>query len=171
MAGDIEEFLRRAAQRRAQQQQGPQKPQARPPQPQARPPQPQRPKPVPPRPIQAEIIDESKPQVLRGSSVAAHVKEHIRSGVFDENLSHLGEEVDQSDDRMEAHLHEVFEHELGSFGMQTARAADSSLDDDSPGQKRKPVKPKNYLAILSNPASIRDAIILSEILARPLDRW
>jgi hypothetical protein len=178
MAGDIEEFLRRAAQRRAQQQQqGPQKPQARTPQPQARPPQPQRPKPAPPRPVQvldAQIIDEVEvvePHVLQGGSVEAHVKQHMREGVFDERLSRLGEEVDQSDDRMEAHLHEVFEHQLGTLGARTARAADSTLDDDSPGQKRKPVPPKNYLALLQNPASIRDAIILSEILARPTDRW
>ncbi len=171
MAGDIEEFLRRAAQRRAQQQQqGPQKPQVRPP-------QPQRPKPAPPRPVQildAEIIEEVEivePRVLRGSSVAEHVKGHIREGVFDERLSHLGEEVDRSDDRMEAHLHDVFEHQLGALGARTARAADSSLDDDSPGQKRKPARPPNYLALLQNPATIRDAIILSEILARPTDRW
>jgi len=174
MAGDIEEFLRRAAQRRAQQQQPP-KPQAAPPQ--GPPSQLQRPKPAPPRPVQildAEIIDEVEivePQVLRGSSVAAHVKDHIREGVFDEELSHLGEEVNRSDDRMEAHLHQYFEHDLGALGARTSAASDSSLDDDSPGQRPKPVKPTNYLELLQNPTSVRHAIILSEILARPMDRW
>lgn len=175
MAGDIEDFLRRAAQRRAQQQQ-PTKPQAGPPQarpPQSRPPQPQRPRPAPPRPVEileAEVIEEL-PHVLSGSSVAAHVQEHIRTGVFDEGLSHLGEEVGRSDDRMEAHLHQVFEHDLGALGARTSAADDSSLDDDSPGQKRKPAKPTNYMELLQDPASIRQAIILSEILARPLERW
>lgn len=175
MVGDIEEFLRRAAQRRAQQQQ-PTKPQAGPPKarpPQNPPPQAQRPRPAPRRPVEileAEVIDES-PRVLRGSSVEAHVKEHLRAGVFDEGISHLGEEVGRSDDRMEAHLHQVFEHDLGALGARTSVAADSSLDDDSPGQNRKPVKPTNYMELLANPASIRQAIILSEILARPIDRW
>lgn len=168
MAGDIEEFLRRAAQRRAQQQK---------PRPQAPPPQAQRPKPAQPRPaeiLHAEIIDDIEiiePDVLKGSSVGAHVKEHIRDGVFDEGISHLGEDVDKSDDRMEAHLHEYFEHDLGALGARTSAAADSSLDDDSPGQRRQPVKPTDFLALLQNPASIRQAIILSEILTRPSDRW
>ena len=168
MAGDIEEFLRRAAQRRAQQQK---------PRPQTPPPQAQRPKPAPPRPaeiLHAEIIDDIEiiePDVLQGGSVEAHVKQHIRDGVFDEELSHLGEDVDKSDDRMEAHLHEYFEHDLGALGARTSAAADSSLDDDSPGQRRPPVKPTDYLALLQNPASIRQAIILSEILTRPSDRW
>ena len=169
MAGDIEEFLRRAAQRRAQQQQ--------PPKPQIKPPQAPRPKPAPPPPVsplQPEIIDEVEivePHVLSGSSVKAHVEDHMRAGVFDERISHLGEEVDRSDDRMEAHLHEVFEHQLGTLGARTSAAADSTLDDDSPGQKRKPAKPTNYLQLLQNPTSVRHAIILSEILARPSDRW
>ena len=174
MSGDIEEFLRRAAQRRAKQQQ-PAQPPIKPPQ--GPPTQMRRPQPAPPRPVQitqAEVIDEVEivePHVLSGTTVEAHVEDHMRAGVFDERLSRLGEDVDRSDDRMEAHLHEVFEHELGTLGARTAKAADSSLDDDSPGQKRKPVKPTNYLELLQNPTSVRHAIILSEILARPLDRW
>lgn len=169
MAGDIEEFLRRAAQRRAQQQQ--------PAKPKIAPPQPQRPRPAPSRPVEileAEVIDEVEiveSGVLRGGSVAAHVEDHIQTGVFDERLSHLGEDVDRSDDRMEAHLHAVFEHDLGALGARTSAAADSSLDDDSPGQKRKPVVPTDYLELLQNPTSVQQAIILSEILARPLERW
>lgn len=168
MAGDIEEFLRRAAQRRAQQQQ---------PRPPAASPQGQRPKPMPPRPIEildAQIIDDVEiiePHVLHGSSVAEHVQSHIREGVFDESLARLGEEVDQSDDRMEAHLHQYFEHDLGALGTRTAATADSTLDDDSPGQRPQPVKPTNFLELLRNPASVRQAIILSEILTRPADRW
>ncbi|MBI2478304.1 MAG: hypothetical protein HYV60_06575, partial [Planctomycetia bacterium] len=159
----------RAAQRRAQQQQ---------PRPQAQPPQAQRPKPAPSRPVEilhAEVIDDieiiDEPHVSRGSSVEEHVKEHIRAGVFDEHISHLGEDVDKSDDRMEAHLHEYFEHDLGALGARTAAAADSTLDDDSPATKRKPEKPPNFLELLQNPASVRQAIILSEILTRPSDRW
>ncbi|MCA9122077.1 MAG: hypothetical protein H6822_12395 [Planctomycetaceae bacterium] len=168
MAGDIEEFLRRAAQRRAQQQK---------PRPQPTAPPTLRPKSIPPRPIQpleAEIIDDIEiiePDVLHGSSVEAHVKEHIRTNVFGERVSHLGEDVDRSDDRMEKHLHEYFEHELGALGARTSTAEDSSLDDDSPGQRPKPQKPTNYLELLRNPASVRQAIILSEILTRPSDRW
>ncbi len=162
MAGDIEEFLRRAAQRRAQQQQ---------PRPQAAPPKPQKQKAAPPRLVEIHEAEVIEADVFHGSSVEAHVKEHIRSGVFDEHISHLGEDVDKSDDRMEAHLHEYFEHDLGALGARTSAAADSSLDDDSPGQRAKTIEPESFLDLLRNPASIRQAIILSEILARPSDRW
>ncbi len=168
MAGDIEEFLRRAAQRRAQQQNQPQQPPARKPAP-----RPQS-RPQPARLHDVEIIEDAEiidADVLSGGSVAEHVQEHIRGGVFDERLSRLGEDVDASDDRMEEHLHEYFEHDLGQLGAKTARASDSILDDDSPGQQRKPEKPVDYLALLQNPQSIRQAIILNEILARPTDRW
>lgn len=164
MAGDIEEFLRRAAQRRAEQQPSS---------------QPARPKPAPPRPrpveiLDAEVIDEVEiiePHVLSGMSVSEHVAQHIKGGVFDERLAQLGKDVDNSDDRMEAHLHEYFEHDLGQLGARTSAAADSTLDDDSPGQQVQPTEPTDYLALLQNPQSIQEAIILSEILARPTDRW
>lgn len=169
MAGDIEEFLRRAAQRRAQQQGKPQPPPAR--TPPARKPAP---RPQPSRVHEAEIIDEVEivdPDVFHGTSVADHVSQHMRAGVFDERISHLGEDVDASDDRMEEHLHEYFEHDLGQLGARTSAAADSILDDDSPGQQRKPATPVDYLALLRNPNAIRQAIILNEILSPPTDRW
>ncbi|MBC8352192.1 MAG: hypothetical protein H8E66_09385 [Planctomycetes bacterium] len=165
MAGDIEEFLKRAAQRRAQQQ---------PPRPQAPTPRAAPPRPRPAEILDAEIIDEVEiiePHVFGESSVAEHVQDHMRSGVHDERLSHLGENVGRADDRMEDHLHEYFEHDLGQLGAKTAAAADSSLDDDSPGQQREIAKPTNYFELLANPDSIRQAIILNEILMRPTDRW
>jgi hypothetical protein len=157
MAGDIEEFLRRAAQRRAQRPS-------------------QRPAPQPDIEIlDADIIDETPPPrapVLRGESVAEHVSEHMQDHVFDEPLSHLGEDVDHSDDRMEAHLHEYFEHDLGQLGAKTSVAAESTLDDDSPkSPAAPPASPSDVLQMLRDPASIRQAIILREVLTRPEDRW
>lgn len=159
MAGDIEDFLRRAAQRREQKSA---------PQPQ-RQQQPQRPQ----RLVEPEVIEEVEivePQILRGETVAEHVSEHIGSSGFDERLSHLGEDVDRSDDRMEAHLHEVFEHNLGQLGTRTSVAAESTLDDDSPVPEPEE-SAFDILGMLSEPDSIQKAIILSEVLNRPEDRW
>ena len=156
MAGDIEDFLRRAAQRRA----GRQAPQ----------------QPAPPPDIQildAEVINEQVPQaqILSGGSVDQHVSQHIADGVFDDRLAQLGQEVDRSDDLMEAHLQEHFEHDLGQLGAKTAAAAESTLDDDSPKAPPPPIQPGDFARMLCDPASIRQAIILSEILTRPEDRW
>lgn len=160
MAGDIEEFLRRAAQRRAQQQSPASKPKPQRTHQTAR---------VEPEVIEAvEVVELAD---FAGESVAEHVADHMQGNVFGERISHLGENVDQADDKMEQHLHSVFEHDLGQLGARTATAADSILDDDSPGQQLVPVEPTDYLALLQDPDSIRQAIILSEILARPTDRW
>jgi len=163
MAGDIEDFLRRAAQRR--QQKSASSSQQQPPLPRQR----QLERAVEPE-IIVEAVEVVEPDILRGETVAQHVTEHIESSGFGERLSHLGEEVDRSDDRMEAHLHEVFEHELGQLGTQTSVAEDSTLDDDS--TVTKPEEPAlDILSMLSKPDSIQNAIILSEVLNRPENRW
>lgn len=163
MAGDIEEFLRRAAQRREQK---------------AAPPQPQPPRPQPPPPqrpaLEPEIIEDVEvvhPGIMRGETVGDHVSEHLDTSGHSERLSQLGAVVDASDDRMEEHLHEVFEHDLGQLGAKTSRAAESTLDDDTPAPVEPPRPEVDVLSMLTEPDSIRKVIILNEILNRPEDRW
>ena len=159
MAGDIEDFLRRAAQRRV----------------------PQPPPASSPRPeiqilgdedvVEAHVVEESG--ILSGHDVGDHVSQHINTSGFGERISHMGEEIDQADDRMEAHLHGYFEHKLGDLGGETSRASDSSLDDDNAGQGPSDQKTAAFdiQKLLRSPTNIRDAIVLSEILRRPEDRW
>jgi len=165
MAGDIEDFLRRAAQRRA-----PQPPASA----------------IPPGMqmlgdddvIDADIVDADiveDPGILSGHDVGDHVTRHINTSDFGERMSHMGEDVDRADDRMESHLHEYFEHALGDLGGATSRASNSTLDDDNAPQD--PIDPKkaktkfNIRQLLRSPSSIRDAIVLSEILRKPDFRW
>ncbi len=168
MAGDIEDFLRRAAQRRAPQ----------------GPPPVSRPVPFPPDleilddddVVDTEIVDAypvEDPGILSGPDVGAHVSQHINTADFGERISHLGEVIDHADDRMEAHMQEIFEHKLGELGAPTSRASESTLDDDGerrpgaagPGQRAA----FNIRRLLSSPGSIRDAIVLGEVLRRPDD--
>ncbi len=147
MAGDIEDFLRRAAQRRAQQPLQAPKAERRPGE----------------AIVDAEVVE---PPVLHGGSVAEHVASHLREGVFDQQVARLGEEVDQADDRMEARLQQRFAHELGQLGAVTARPQDSILDDDS-SRPLRPAPAMSIVELLRNPESVRQAIILNEILKRP----
>ena len=161
MAGDIEDFLRRAAQRRAPQ-----------------PPRANR-APDPPQPVQIpgdeDVVDAyivEDPGILAGHDVADHVSQHINTADVGERLSHMGEVIDNADDRMEDHLHGYFEHKLGDLGAETSRASDSTLDDDNEGQGAVEKIPAfNIRKLLSSPANIRDAIILGEIFVKPEDRW
>jgi hypothetical protein len=172
MAGDIEDFLRRAAKRRAAQS----PPASRAPQP-----PPARLAPQAPQAIEYlgddDVVDAyvvEQPGILSGHDVADHVSQHINTSAVGERLSHMGEEIDRADDRMEAHMHGYFEHKLGDLGAVTSRASDSTLDDDNVGQSdsdTEKLTPFNIRDLLGSPQSIRDAIILTEILGRPEDSW
>ncbi len=174
MKDEVEEFLRRVAQMRAQaeaqargrdmtaQQQRPAPP--RPPQKPQRPPPPARlvPQPAPtPQALPVEIIDADLADTSErlGQRVRSDLRE---SDAIAEHTRHLGEEVDSADSKMQAHLQQVFDHKLGQLkttGGATAlvtaerTAAELSLD-----QIRR---------MLAAPQSVRDAIIMSEVLRRP----
>jgi hypothetical protein len=172
MRDEVEEFLRRAAQRRAQaeakrrDQQAPQQqnPQQAPP---------QRLAPIQRAPLReqqlepvVEIIEAEEADA--GSRLTSSVAQHLRGTTeIARHASSLGYEVDQSDERLEARLHKTFDHQLGSLkntstaapekvAMQTTEALAASM---------------NLTRLLSNAQTIRNGIILSEVLARPEHRW
>lgn len=152
MSDEIVEFLRRAAQR--------QKP--------------------PHEPIvDADVVEDAEileADVVPGEDVAQHVARRLDTSNIGQRATQLGVNVDQSDDIMEAHLHQVFEHQLGDLGARTSRAAVSILDDDDRQSTRPPSTPAPTTAIaisemLRSPQDLRNAIVLSEILRRPDERW
>lgn len=175
---EVEEFLRRAAARRAAAQQQQQRPATAPPAwaqpvPQAPPPQLQR-RPlamaevVMLEPIDAQVVEaelaESEDRV--GRSVAQHMRGTQQIG---EHVRHLGAEVDQADDKLEAHLHQVFDHNLGQLRKSTMEAAAASpsqaaRDAGLPGAA-------SIAQMLANPQNLRNAIIMSEIIRRPEENW
>lgn len=162
MSKEIEEFLRRAAQRRAQGGAAP------------APPAPAAPPPAPPRSLVAEVLEaevvedaEQRGGIMRGESVGSHVSQHLDTRATTERLAHLGEDVGQSDDRMESHLHQYFEHKLGDLGGVTSAAEDSTLDPDSPAGRPAQQQPAGIMQWLASPESLQQAIILGEIFNRP----
>jgi hypothetical protein len=151
MSDDIAEFLRRAAQRRAQ----------------------------PPPDLEildAEVVDAEILEVdkVSGEDVSRQVSKHLNTSSFTERASHLGEFVDQSDDRMEARLESVFEHRLGQLGTRTSETAESTLDDDEPSKgQKKPASATTtgLVAMLRDPQTLRNVIVAREIFNRPEHLW
>jgi hypothetical protein len=184
MKDEVEDFLRRVAQMRAQAeaqarrqqpagggQAPPQRPvqQKPPPKPPRAPPParlaPARQEPTHLEPVPAEVVDAELAEI--GDSVGRHVAQHLRGPEeIAERTRHLGEEVDLADDKLEAHLHQVFDHQLG-------RLKKSTLEAGAAGPKEPPPEFSlgQIMRLLRSSESIRNAIVMSEILRRPDERW
>ncbi len=190
---EVEEFLRRAAARRAAAAQQ-QRPAAQPPQgwppPQAQqpiqPPRPQQPYPQQPQrrpaslaevvileplptlqPVEAEVVDAELAE--QTDRLGKYVARDLRGAQqIAEQVRHLGEEVNQADEKLEAHLHQVFDHKVGQLKKQ---AIDSAAKTPEVGDEAITLSSANIAEMMRSPQAIRNAIILGEVLHRPDERW
>jgi hypothetical protein len=187
MKDEVEDFLRRVAQMRAQaeaqaraqqqrmaQPQAPAQPQQRmmpparfpPPQPAQSPfaPQmaPQRQEVIYLEPAdEVEVIDAEVAEL--GGGVGRHVSQHLRgSQQIAEHARNLGAEVDLADDKLEAHLQQTFDHKLGQLQQRAISVEATPQKASGPD-----VTADQILHMLRSPASIRNAFVMSEIFRRP----
>ncbi|QDU53980.1 hypothetical protein [Aeoliella mucimassa] len=107
--------------------------------------------------------------IERGESVAEHVAVHLNEDQFRERATHLGEDVAQSDERLEAHLHQTFDHGLGSLAAR--RKVREQEDAAKRTAEEAPNLAETLLGMLSSPAGVQQAVILNEVLRRPDDRF
>lgn len=156
---ELEKMLREAAEQQAGQQQGrPRSPSRRP-------------------PPDLEIIDVPDADVIDAEPVYESVAEHVAEDIdtsdiaqhasrLSDHASRLGADVGMADDKMEGRLHERFDHELGRIHDDTV------TDDRDVGQPLGVPGPVGEIVeMFRNPKSIRQAVLLSEILNRPEHRW
>ena len=135
---------------------------------------PQPPQPAP-QPAVAQVVE---PEVTRpvGGRVSRHVGEHLDTAEFEQRAAQLGDEVADADDEMGRRLHEKFDHEVGRLAQTPGESATASevLEAAEP-QDRVAEFPTTAAAglpaMLANAQSIRQAIVISEILTRPEHRW
>ena len=153
---EIGEFLRRTAQRG-----GPQAP----------------PPPEPPRAAEQLVQAEVVPEAAVGGQVTEHVEQYLGAGEFARRSSQLGGEVAQADAQFGEHLRQVFSHEVGRLAEKPGVAAAPPVADESqlPAADQvlnlPPLAATDLAALLGDVDSIRQAIVLNEILRRPEDRW
>jgi hypothetical protein len=170
---EVEQFLREARRAMEQQQQKP-APKPAPPQavrpqqprPQQKQKQPRRPEKAaarPPQRLQQHAADRPLDDVDLGGSVARHVEQHLdTTSRFAERagrLSHLQQQVEHD---IGDHVRSKFDHQVGTLATQSATAADATAAPNPAAQ---------IAAMLADPVSIRNAIVLHEILSPPTQRW
>ncbi len=125
-----------------------------------------RPAPKPPQPTAAAPTAKG---VDRGETVAEYVEDHMNRDNFVERASHLGEEVAQADERFEARLHQKFDHRLGTLSAR--RMAREAADLKKQDIAEAPTMADSLLDMLASPQGVQQAVLMSEVLRRPDDRW
>ena len=155
MADDLEAFLRQAAQQRVQRQKQTTQRASSQGQPIQRRPIERRPEPdliiEPEVVVERTLVDR-----LNTDDISDHA-DHLGS-------EHLGENVGFADERMEAHLHDQFDHQIGTLAQSDAPGSQGDTDEAI-------VRAADLIQMLKDPTSIRQAVLLSEILCPPTHRW
>jgi hypothetical protein len=115
--------------------------------------------------LQAEVLADH-------AGVADHVRTYLAGGRFDRETTGLGSEVAQADEKMEEHLRQAFEHRLGRLGTMggaTASVQPAAAPAVAPAAAAGVAA--ELAAMLRTPASMRQAVVVSEVLTRPVHRW
>ncbi len=131
---DIDDFLRRAAERRTRQ---------------------KRPAIEILEPIDAEIVE------AEAVDLSNHVSTYLDSSKFAQRASQLGHRLGLPQDTSQSRLDSKFDHELGTLRRPEEAA---KIAEATPS-------PAGLLDLLRSPETLRQAIVLSEILQPPHHRW
>ena len=108
---------------------------------------------------------------LRQESVSEHVRRHIDSTdvsshaeSIGDHAENLADRIQQTDERLEARLHQKFDHRLGKLDTkletEVEKAASVSVDAISQISS-------DLIKLLTSPTTVRQAILINEILSRP----
>lgn len=151
MAGNLDDFLRRAQERRRQRQQQQEQPKQR--GGSRRKPPPPPPPPTPREPPPRTLVE---PEIIIADVAPEPPRQSIDTSDFAERASHMAEEVALADDDMEAHIHQAFDHDLGQL---TETADQKKLRQDAAAS--------DLMKMLVSPDGIRQAFVMSEIMRRP----
>jgi hypothetical protein len=173
VADEIDDFLRRATQRRNAAPGGPQlQPQPPSVRPVAAEVQPAAVSAPSSAPIQAELVD-ARPV---GREVADHVKQYLDSDKFESRAEDLGQDVVQTVNReIDQHLQQVFDHSVGRLAVEAeavpAVEAAAAAAAAEPPEAIIPASAPDLAALLSSADLVRQAIVFNELLRRPEERW
>jgi hypothetical protein len=124
-------------------------------------------------PAAAEIVEarEVRPLEARGMeplpSARRPVQTHVDTRELAERAGHLTH-VDQTEAAFQAHMQSL-DHQVGRIN-EAPSAAPASQADAGPQTTVAPPNPI-LAALLADPQNLRQAIILNEILDRPIERW
>ncbi|QDU91398.1 hypothetical protein Pla175_48200 [Pirellulimonas nuda] len=83
---------------------------------------------------------------------------HLAESQLAENAAHMGDDIAQSDERLEARLHQTFDHRLGKL-QSREQAPAAAVAGPTPAEQ--------LFSMLSTPSGMQQAVLLNEVLRRP----
>lgn len=166
LAGEIEEFLKRANQKRQDRTR-------------KKPPVKVAAKPiitsVPARRLVQTSTDKQDFEISVSNSVSEHVQKHLDTHEFSDRAEHLVDDIKKGDVDRATHLKQVFDHKLGRLADTSNTRSDQQIKLDTASQVATDAATiaaaTPIASMLANPESLRQAIILNELLTRPEHRW
>lgn len=127
-------------------------------------------RPAMPRVVEAEIIDDDDDEVS-STDVVRHVQSHLDTRQFADRADHLGEATRESELRLERQVERRFQGTVSPTSVRQASDSVSSVAPASESSQKAITVASQLAAMLRNSAQVRNAILLSEILQRPEHRW
>ncbi len=111
-----------------------------------------------------------------GGRVTEHVTKYLDADDFSRREATLGQEVAQADQQIDQHLRQVFDHRVSKLEAVPGEAAAPPTAYEPPDLVGAAADiPDTFatglLTLITDPESLSQAIILSEILHRPEERW
>ncbi len=123
----------------------------------------------PETPVTAEVVDETAAEPV-GAQVGKQVETYLDTGEFSRRTSQLGGEVAQADEEIGHRLKQVFGHDVSQLAKKPGEAAaPPAADETALAPAALPLA--GLIEMLANADGVRQAIVISEVLRRPEDRW
>jgi uncharacterized protein YdbL (DUF1318 family) len=118
-------------------------------------------------PVEAEVVDE---KAARGR-VGEHVKTYLDASEFQRRSASLADDIAEAEEKRTERRQEVFGHAVGQLGAEAAPAV--AAQDLIMTETAADVPPPAFDlgALFAQPANLRQAILMQEILQRPEHRW
>jgi hypothetical protein len=114
--------------------------------------------PTPSRPPRRSVI----PRKRKSLAERATERAAVRASRIAAQTSHLGQRIIEDDQQFDVQLKAKFDHTVGTLA-ESARPAAEPVPRETPAGQ--------IAAMLATPDGVRQAIVVNEILRRPVDRW
>src|SRR5262245_5152107 len=130
-----------------------------------------------PAPTSAPVVVEVVEARAARESVAQHVAQSLDSSKFDQRVSQLSQMQRESDAEFQQHMQRVFQHNVGTLeadeASQSTKSVAAEVAATAPVAKSSSTRnaAADVALLLAGRKSIRNAVVLSEILQRPERRW